>query len=168
MGERWACGLWKDKSWRPISFNIFFSLFQPSSLDPKIIRPSLVLLLHATLHYLFFYLSPCFLPLPPSFSTVTSSRQLPSVALWRTKPGFVYMVTEWRAGWRWREGWARGNDRHARNQARTYTSHRLCLFRGEGCRGYLGMWQESEKGKLIAHYHPRVCVLMCEWVDVCV
>lgn len=35
MGKKWACGLWKDKSCRPISLNIFLSLFKPSSLTGK-------------------------------------------------------------------------------------------------------------------------------------
>lgn len=122
MGERWACGLWKDKSCRPISLNIFFSLFQPSSLDPKSFVPSLFCS-STQLSFVSFSIYLPFPSLPLSFSTVTSSGQLPSVALWRTKPGFVYMVTEWRDGWGWRsrEGWARENDRQTRNQAHTHT-----------------------------------------------
>ncbi len=61
-----------------------------------------------------------FLSLPLSFSAVTSSVQLPSIALWRTKPGFVYMATERRDRWGWSEGWGRENDRYTRNQAHTH------------------------------------------------
>lgn len=75
------------------------------------IQLSLDLLLYTALLYLFISLSS--LPVPSSFSAVTSSEQLLSVALSRTKPGFVYMVTERRDGWGWRRR-AGENDRHAR------------------------------------------------------
>lgn len=162
MGERWACGLWKDKSCRPISLNIFFSLFQPSSLDPKSFSPPLFGS-SAQLSFISFsiYL-PC-LSLPLSFSTVTSSGQLPSVALWRTKPGFVYMATERRNrwGWRRREGWARENDRRTRNQACTYTSHRLSWIPGHVTR--IG---KRENWLLITRC-VSVCLCACESVSAC-
>lgn len=144
-----------------ISFSLFSSLqdLTQKSVDPALFCSSTWVSFISFSIYLFFlrllYLS----------TAVTSNGQLPSVALWRTKPGFVDMVTERQDRWGWsmREGWERKWQAHTHNHAHTYTLHRLCLFPsvGEGCRGYLGTWWKSQKLSWSSVYLQYLS--MCRW-----
>lgn len=112
---------------RPLSslFTVFYSL------DPKIIQlPSSSAPPHNR-HLSRFSIHLLFSSLPPSFGAVTSSRQLPRAALWRTEPGFVDMATE-----RW-DGWGpthcERRQAHTRNQrARTWNYNQSFWFFTKG------------------------------------
>lgn len=98
LTEQWAenehVGSERTNHVDPFLWISFFSSFQPSSLDPKLFVPPL-LRVSAQPSFISFSIHLFFL----SFTTVASSGQLLNVALWRTKPGFVDMVTERRDGW---------------------------------------------------------------------
>lgn len=163
MDRRWVCGLWKDKSCRPTSLNILFSFSQHFQPWPKIKRPTPSAPPHKSSPLSPFYLSLAL----PSFSAVTSSGQLRSIALWRTKPFFVYMATERQAGrgverGERREGWAGEKD----NQAHTCTHHIGSAWFQRGVvleTGACDRNWKKENWLLIT-----CCTPMCKWVSVCV
>lgn len=110
-------------------FSPLFFFFFTLSFDLKPFNP-LLFCSPTQLSFIFFQSIVPFLFVPPSLSAVTSSRKLPSAALWRAKPGFVDMVTEWWDGWGCRrgEGWAREDDRRTHAIKRIHIPLGGCAF----------------------------------------